>query len=64
MTPKTQRRRAFIRFILGNAQMFAAAVALVLLWRLGVCPASVIAASVAGALLLTSVMLFRVVWRR
>ena len=64
MTPNTQRRRAFIRVILGNAQMFSAVVALVLLWRLGVCPASMIAASVSGALVLTSVVLFRVVWRR
>lgn len=64
MSPNLQRRRAIVRVILGNAQMFTAVVALVLLWRLGVCPASITAAVVAGALLLTSVILFRVVWRR
>ena len=64
MAPNLQRRRAIVRVILGNAQMFTAVVGLVLLWRLGVCPASVIAASVAGALVLTSVLLFRVVWRQ
>jgi hypothetical protein len=44
--------------------MFMAVVTLVLLWRLGVFPASITAASVAGALVFTSVILFRVVWRR
>lgn len=64
MAPNLQRRRAIVRVLLGNAQMFTAVVALVLLWQLGVCPASITAAAVAGALLLTSVILFRVVWRQ
>lgn len=64
ITHNTERRRATLRLILGNAQMFMAVVTLVLLWRMGVCPASLTAASVTGALVLTSVILFRVVWRR
>lgn len=64
MAHEAEKRRAILRVILGNAQMLAAVIAFVLLWRLGVCTASIIAASVAGALLLTSVVLFRVVWRR
>jgi K+ transporter len=64
MSSEREKRRAVLRVILGNAQMFAAVIAVVLLWRLGVSRASVIAIAVAGVLLVTSLVLFRVVWRQ
>ena len=58
-----QKRRAVLRVVLGNAQMLSAVVAVVLLWRCRVCLASLIAATLAGCLLVTSIIVFRVVWR-
>lgn len=58
-----EKRRAIVRVTLGNAQMLAAVVAIVLLWRFGVGLASIVSVAVAGALLVTSLILFRVVWR-
>jgi hypothetical protein len=64
MNDKREKRRAVVRIVFGNGQMLAAVVAVVLLWRVGVCRASVIATAVAGALLASSFVLFRVVWRQ
>lgn len=64
MNSEREKPRAVLRLILGNAQMLAAVIAVVLLWRLGVSRASVIATVAAGALLVTSLVLFRVVWRQ
>lgn len=53
------RRRAVARFVLGNAQMFTAATACVLLLQTGVNRWTLGATTVATALTLTSRVLFR-----
>lgn len=64
MTSEREKRRAMLRVVLGNAQMLAAVVAIVLFLRFGVSRASVIATLVAGALLFISLALFRGFWPR
>ncbi len=59
MTSEREKRRAIFRVILGNAQMFGAVVTLVLAWQLGVGKATVTAAAITVALLLTSLVVFR-----
>ena len=64
MEVERAKRRAVVRIILGNAQMMAAVVTLVLLWRLGVSAPTMIAGAIAAVLVVTSVVLFRVIWRQ
>ena len=64
MEVERAKRRAVLRIILGNAQMMAAVITLVLLWRLGVSAPTMIAGVIAAVLVLTSVVLFRVIWRQ
>ncbi|HET6250335.1 MAG TPA: hypothetical protein VFE47_21785 [Tepidisphaeraceae bacterium] len=63
MNDHQDKRRAILRIILGNAQMVAAIATLVMLW-LGKDTAAIAMAGLAGALLLTSIILFRVVMRQ
>ena len=64
MEVERAKRRAVVRIILGNAQMMAAVVTLVLLWRSGVSAPTMIAGVIAAVLVLTSFVLFRVIWRQ
>jgi len=54
-----QRRRAWLRFALGNAQMFTAVVALILIVRDGVTATALAATIVACGMTLLSRVLFR-----
>ena len=57
------RRRAVLRLVLGQAQVIGATVALVLLLQEGVTAPAIWAAVLTGLVSLTSILLFRVVWR-
>ena len=57
------RRRAILRLALGQAQIVGATVALVLLLQGGVSAPAIWAAVLTGIVSLTSILLFRVVWR-
>ena len=57
------RRRAVLRLFLGQAQVVGATVALVLLIQRGAVPAVFWCAGITGLLSLTSILLFRVIWR-
>jgi hypothetical protein len=57
------RRRAILRLALGQAQVIGATVALVLLLQGGVSAPAIWAAGLTGIVSLTSILLFRVVWR-
>jgi hypothetical protein len=56
-------RRAILRLALGQAQVIGATVALVLLLQGGVSAPAIWAAVLTGIVSLTSILLFRVVWR-
>ena len=56
-------RRAILRLALGQAQVIGATVALVLLLQGGVSAPATWAAMLTGIVSLTSILLFRVVWR-
>ena len=58
MATPLDRRPAFVRFILGSAQMFTAAPAIVLLLQTGISDTSLIAAVLACVLSTASVVLF------
>lgn len=56
--PQTEQRRAWARFVLGQAQMFGAVVSFILLVEVGAKPATVWACLLTTALTLTSRLLF------
>ncbi len=57
------RRQAVLRLILGQAQVIGATVAVVLLLQEGVRAPAILATVLTGIVSLTSILLFRVVWR-
>jgi hypothetical protein len=57
------RRQAVLRLVLGQAQVIGAAVAVVLLLQEGVKAPAILATVLTGIVSLTSILLFRVVWR-
>ena len=57
------RRQAVLRFILGQAQVIGATVAVVLLLQEGVRAPAILATVLTGIVSLISILLFRVVWR-
>jgi hypothetical protein len=57
------RRQAVLRLVLGQAQVIGATVAVVLLLQEGVKAPAILATVLTGIVSLTSILLFRVVWR-
>jgi len=57
------RRQAVLRLVLGHAQVIGATVAMVLLLQEGVRAPAILATVLTGIVSLTSILLFRVVWR-
>ena len=57
------RRQAVLRLVLGQAQVIGATVAVVLLLQEGVRAPAILATVLTGIVSLTSILLFRVVWR-
>lgn len=57
------RRRALLRLTLGMAQVTGSTATLVLLLQEGVTPLVITAALITTAATLTSLLLFRVIWR-
>ncbi len=57
------RRRAFLRLALGQAQVIGATITLVLLLQHGVSGPAVWGVVLTGVVSLTSLLLFRVIWR-
>ena len=58
------RRRAVLRFVFGQAQVIGATVAAVLLLQQGLSAPAIWAVVLTGIVSLTSILLFRVVWRK
>ena len=59
-----QRKRALLRLVLGQAQVFGAAMTLVLLIREGATPLVLWSTAITGVITITSILLFRVIWRK
>ncbi len=57
------RRRAFLRLAFGQLQVIGATTTLVLLLQTGLTEPAVWAAAITAILTLTSLLLFRVIWR-
>ena len=57
------RRRAIVRLVLGQAQVVGATAALVLVLREGASATAVWAVVLTGVVSLSSILLFRVIWR-
>jgi hypothetical protein len=59
-----QRKRALLRLALGQAQVFGSVMTLVLLIEEGLTRLVMWAAGITTAITMTSIVLFRVVWRK
>ena len=57
------QRQAVLRLVLGQAQVIGATAAVVLLLQEGVKAPAILATVLTGIVSLTSILLFRVVWR-